>query len=94
MIIQMLQKFMKITSTPEQAENTKSAERQKTSFPNEYVENTDLYEPILHKIMATIFTCDKVFIKYGSVKNNYQIKVVLKIAFKDFKGVLLRLISL
>ena len=30
MIIQMLQKFTMITSNSEQAENTKSAERQKT----------------------------------------------------------------
>ena len=29
MIIQMLQKFMKVTSNSKQAENTKSAERQK-----------------------------------------------------------------
>ena len=29
MIIQILQKFIKITSNSEQAENTKSAERQK-----------------------------------------------------------------
>ena len=36
----MLQKFMKITSNSEQRKNTKTAERQKTSFPKEYVENT------------------------------------------------------
>ena len=35
MIIKMLQKLMKITSNLEQTENTKSAERQKTSFPKE-----------------------------------------------------------
>ena len=35
MSIQKLQKFMKITSNSEQAENTKSAERKKTSFPKE-----------------------------------------------------------
>ena len=35
-IIQMSQKFIKITSNSEQVENTKSAERQKTSFPKEY----------------------------------------------------------
>ena len=34
---------MKITSNSEQAENIKSAERQKTNFPKEQVENTDLY---------------------------------------------------
>ena len=53
MIMQMLEKFMKITSNSELAENTKSAERQKTSSPKEYVENTDLYKPILNKIMTT-----------------------------------------
>ena len=39
----MLQKFMKITSNLEQTENTKTAERQKTSFPKEQAGNTDLY---------------------------------------------------
>ena len=37
-------------------ENTKSAEREKTSFPKEnpfQVENTDLYKPVLNKTMAT-----------------------------------------
>ena len=38
----------------EQAENTSSAERQKTNFPKESVENADdLYEPVLNKIMTT-----------------------------------------
>ena len=49
----MLQRFMKSTSNSEQAGNTKSAERQKTSFPKEQVENTDLCKPILNKIMNT-----------------------------------------
>ena len=50
----MLQKFMKSTSDSEQAVITKSAERQKkTSFPKKYVENTDLYKPVLNKIMTT-----------------------------------------
>ena len=35
MIIQMLQKFMKSSSKSEQTVNTKSAERQKISFPKE-----------------------------------------------------------
>ena len=43
---------MKITSNSEQAENTKSAVRQKINFPKEYVENTDLYKPLLNKIMT------------------------------------------
>ena len=33
MIMQMLQKLIKIRSNSEQAENTKIAKRQKTSFP-------------------------------------------------------------
>ena len=49
----MLQKFMKNTLNSEQAVITKSAERQKTSFPREQVEHTDLYKPVLNKIMAT-----------------------------------------
>ena len=54
MIIQKLQKLMKNTSNSEQTENTKSAERQKkTSFPKEKVENTDLYKPVLDKVMTT-----------------------------------------
>ena len=37
-----------------QAENTSSAERQKTNFTEESVENADdLYEPVLNKIMTT-----------------------------------------
>ena len=37
----------------EQAENTKCAERQKTSFPKESVGSADLYKPALNKIMTT-----------------------------------------
>ena len=57
----MLQKFMKITLNSEQAENTKSTERQKkqTSFPKEQVENTDLYKPVLNKTMTTQEQCVK-----------------------------------
>ena len=46
---------MKITlnSTQKRQKNTKSAGRQKTSFPKEKVENADLYKPVLNKIMAT-----------------------------------------
>ena len=35
MIVQMLQKLIKIRSNSGQAENTKTAERKKTSFPKE-----------------------------------------------------------
>ena len=41
------------TNVIEQAGNLKSAERQKTSFPKEYVENADLHKPVLNKIMTT-----------------------------------------
>ena len=37
---------MKTASNSEQGENTKRAERQKTSFPKEEVEYADLYKPI------------------------------------------------
>ena len=33
--------------------NAESAERQKTSFTKEFVENADLYKPLLNKIMTT-----------------------------------------
>ena len=49
----MLQKFMKSTSKSEQVVNIKSVERQKTSFPKDQIENTDLHEPVLNKIMTT-----------------------------------------
>ena len=55
----MLQKLIKITSNSEQAENTKRAERQKNQFPNEQVENIDLYKPVLNKIMTTQAQCLK-----------------------------------
>ena len=44
-------KFVKITLT-ERAEKTKSAERQKTSFPKELAENASLCKPVLNKIMT------------------------------------------
>ena len=37
----------------EQVESTKSAERQKNSFPKEKVENEDLCKPVLNKIVST-----------------------------------------
>ena len=33
--------------------NAKSAERQKTSYPKESIENADLYKPVVNKIMVT-----------------------------------------
>ena len=42
-----------IESDTEQAENTRSSERQKTSFPKESVENADFYILALSKIMTT-----------------------------------------
>ena len=50
----MLQKSMKSsTSNSEQAVITIGREIQKTSFPKEQVENTDLHKPVLNKIMTT-----------------------------------------
>ena len=62
----MLKKLIKSTSSSEQAVNTKSTERQKkkkTSFKQEQVENTDLYKPILNKIMTT----QEQYVKYDFV---------------------------
>ena len=47
--------IMKITSNWKQSRQKKqSTERQKDSFPKESVENTDLYKPVLKKIITTI----------------------------------------
>ena len=50
---------MKTASNSEQGENTKRAERQKTSFPKEEVEYADLYKPIQNKIMTIQEQCVK-----------------------------------
>ena len=50
---------MKGSSKLEQAVNEKSAERQKTSFPNKQIENADLYKPVLNKIMTIQEQCVK-----------------------------------
>ena len=55
----MLQKFMKSSSKSKQAVNTKRAEKQKTSFPKEQIENADLYKFVLNKIMTTQEQCVK-----------------------------------
>ena len=55
----MLLKFMKITSNSEQAENKKRRKTKRNSFPKEQVENTDLYKPVLNKIMTTQEQCVK-----------------------------------
>ena len=47
--IKVYEDFLEINM--EQAENTKSVERQ-TTFPNKYAENTDLCKPVLNKIMS------------------------------------------
>ena len=59
----MLQKFTKSTSNQEQAVITKAQKDKKTSFPIEQVVNTDLYKPVLNKIMTTQDQC----IKYNFV---------------------------
>ena len=59
MIIQMLQKFIKITSNLEQTENTKKRKKtKKASFlkkknKKKPVENANLYKPALSKIITT-----------------------------------------
>ena len=55
----MLQKFMKITSNSEQAENRKNAERQKNLFSKRIGKYTDLHKPVLNKIMTTQELCVK-----------------------------------
>ena len=60
--MQKLQKLMKSTSKSEQAVNTKRQKYKKTSYTKEQIENTDLYKPVLIKIMATQKQC---------VKNNF-----------------------
>ena len=42
-----------IAFNTEQAKNKKSVQRQKPSFPKEYVENNDLSKPVLSKTMTT-----------------------------------------
>ena len=50
MIMQMLQRLRRLHPI---RHNAKSAERQKTSYPKESIENADLYKPVVNKIMAT-----------------------------------------
>ena len=40
-------------STQNRQKNTKSSERQKTSFPKESVKNKDFYKLVLDKVMTT-----------------------------------------
>ena len=49
--LESLQTYIKFNT--EQAENIKSAERRKTKFLKESVENADFYKPVLNKIMTT-----------------------------------------
>ena len=42
----------RVPGDTEQAENSKSAERQKSIFPKVSVQNTGLYIPVLNKIMT------------------------------------------
>ena len=45
----------KLKSKNQRCRNMKkqNTEKQKPSFPKEYVENEDLYKPVLNKIMTT-----------------------------------------
>ena len=56
MIIHMLFSLLRLNRIQnlEQTEkNIRNTERRKLAFPKEYVENTDLYNPVLKKIMTT-----------------------------------------
>ena len=54
MIVQSYKVYVAyIEFNKEQEENAKSTERQKTSFPEESVENVGFYKPVFNKIIAT-----------------------------------------
>ena len=44
---------MKSSSRSEQVVNTKAQKDKKTSFPKKQIEITDLYIPVLNKVMIT-----------------------------------------
>ena len=73
---------MKIMVNSEQAENTKCAERQKTNFPKEKVDNTDLYKPVLNKIMTKQEQC---------VKYNFEAPLNISISVIKISIILLNL---
>ena len=50
---------MKITSIQNRQKTQKAQKDKKTSFPKEKVENTDLYKPVLNKVMTTQEQCLK-----------------------------------
>ena len=52
-MLKSLQSLHIIIFDVEQAENTKSSERQKTTFSKESIENVDFYIPVLNKTMTT-----------------------------------------
>ena len=54
----MLHKFMQSSSKSEQAVNTK-AQKDKKQIPKKQIEITDLYIPVLNKIMTTHEYCVK-----------------------------------
>ena len=56
MIMHMLFSLLKlnrIQNLEQTDKNIRNTERQKLGFPKEYIENTDLYNPVLKKIMTT-----------------------------------------
>ena len=56
MIMHMLFSLLRlnrIQNLEQTDKNIRNTERQKLGFPKEYIENTDLYNPVLKKIMTT-----------------------------------------
>ena len=65
-------------SNSEQEKNSKSAERQrKTSFLKEQVENTDLYKPVLNKVMTSQEQC---------VKYNFMVPLIIMDTVKNVRN--------
>ena len=48
-----LLRLNRIQNLEQTEKNIRNTERRKLGFPKEYVENTDLYNPVLKKIMTT-----------------------------------------
>lgn len=53
MLHKLNEAYKKTLKTKKQVESAENTERQNTSFPREYIENTNLYKDTLNKTMAT-----------------------------------------
>ena len=76
----MLHKFMQSSSKSEQAVNTK-AQKDKKQIPKKQIEITDLYIPVLNKIMTTHEYC----VKYNFVAPLTNLKQFQEINGNNFK---------